>query len=272
MGGMLAAHPLVDLVSLTGSNPAGVAVAKAAADSVKKVSLELGGKSANIILDDADFPVAITHAVHQMMANSGQSCNAPSRLLVPADRLEEVERLAVAACAQLTVGDPLNPATSIGPVANARQYLKVLNMIGKGISDGATLLCGGPGMPEGVRRGYFVKPTIFSRVDNKMTIAREEIFGPVLAIITYENDEDAIRIANDSPYGLSGYVFGGTLERARHVAKRLRTGMVHLNGATADLTAPFGGYKQSGNGREWGAAGLEEFLETKSVMGWEPAA
>jgi aldehyde dehydrogenase (NAD+)/betaine-aldehyde dehydrogenase len=268
LGNALAAHPMVDLVSLTGSNSAGAAVTRAAAESVKKVSLELGGKSANIILDDADLPKAITHAVHHMMGNTGQSCNAPSRLLVPAHRLDEVEKLAAEACAKLVVGDPLDVATTIGPVANERQYRKVQSMIDLGVAEGAKLICGGPGRPEGLSSGFYAKPTIFSRVHNTMIIAREEIFGPVLVIISYDDETEAIEIANDSPFGLSGYVFGGTIERAQAVAKRMRTGMVHLNGAFVDLTAPFGGYKQSGNGREWGVAGLEEFLETKSVMGW----
>lgn len=267
LGDLLAGHPLVDLVSLTGSNPAGAAVAKAAAETAKKVSLELGGKSANIILDDADFPKAITHAVHHMMSNTGQSCNAPSRLLVPADRIAEVEDLAQKACAQLVVGDPLDPKTNIGPLANERQFGKVQEMIQRGLFDGARLIAGGLGRPVGIDRGYFARPTIFSGVSNDATIAREEIFGPVLVIIPYRDEDDAVRIANDSPYGLSGYV-SGSPDRVRNMAKRLRTGMVHLNCAPVDLAAPFGGYKQSGNGREWGEAGLEEFLETKAVMGW----
>lgn len=272
LGNVLAAHPLVDLVSLTGSNPAGAAVSKAAADTVKRVSLELGGKSANIILDDADFPAAIGHAVQAMMSNSGQSCNAPSRLLVPANRLAEVERLAAAACADLVVGDPTAASTTVGPVANLRQYRKVQSMIETGLAEGAYLICGGTGRPEGLNAGYFTRPTIFSRVNNRMAIAQEEIFGPVLVIIPYEHEYEAVQIANDSPFGLSGYVTSASLARARDVAKRMRTGMVHLNGAFVDITAPFGGYKQSGNGREWGAAGLEEFLETKAVMGWTEAS
>ncbi|HYG85396.1 MAG TPA: aldehyde dehydrogenase family protein [Azospirillum sp.] len=272
VGPVLASHPQVDMVSLTGSTRAGASVSHAAADGIKRVSLELGGKSANIVCESADLAKAVTHGVRSMMSNSGQSCNAPSRLYVPASRLEEAEAVAVAACARLVVGDPLAPQTTMGPIANRRQYLRVLQMIQTGIDEGATLLCGGPGRPEGLERGFFVKPTVFSRVEDRMTVAREEIFGPVLVIRPYADLEEAIRSANDSPYGLSGYVHAGTLDEARAVAKRLRTGMVHLNGASADLGAPFGGYKQSGLGREWGEAGFEEFLETKALLGSEPAS
>jgi aldehyde dehydrogenase (NAD+) len=271
IGPLLSAHPLVDMVSLTGSTRAGASVAKNAADTVKVVSLELGGKSANIILADADLTAAVTHGVVSMMSNTGQSCNAPSRMFVPAGRIDEVEQIAMAACKKLVVGDPQQPTTTTGPIANERQFQRVQTLIDKGIAEGAKLVAGGSGRPEGLTRGYFAKPTIFSRATNQMTIAREEIFGPVLTIIPYQTEEDAISMANDTVYGLSGYVYGGTVDHARAVARRLRTGMVHLNGAGPDLTAPFGGYKHSGTGREWGAAGIEEFLEVKAVMGSQSA-
>ncbi len=267
IGPVMSSHPLVDMVSLTGSTRAGASVAKNAADTVKVVSLELGGKSANIILADADLAKAVTTGVIGMMGNTGQSCNAPSRMFVPANRIAEVEEIARAACDALVVGDPKAEGTGIGPIANGRQYQRVQSLIDVGIKEGAKVIAGGTGRPEGMTRGYFARPTIFSRANNQMTIAREEIFGPVLTIIPYDNEEEAIAMANDTVYGLSGYVYGGTVERARDVARKLRTGMVHLNGAGGDLTAPFGGYKQSGSGREWGAAGIEEFLETKAVMG-----
>ncbi len=267
VGAPLTSHADVDFVSFTGSTRAGQMISKAAADTVKKVALELGGKSANIILDDADFETAITDAVQTMMRNSGQSCNAPSRLLVPAARLEEVESIAAKVAATIVVGDPLNPSTTMGPVASRAHFNKVQGMIQDGIAKGAKVICGGPGLPDGLNKGCFTKPTIFSEVDNQMTIAQEEIFGPVLCIIPYRDEDDAVRIANDSPFGLSGYVSGGDLDRARKIARRLRTGNVHINGAMPDPKAPFGGYKQSGIGREWGQHGFEEFLEVKSVMG-----
>jgi acyl-CoA reductase-like NAD-dependent aldehyde dehydrogenase len=272
VGAPLTAHPDVDLVSFTGSTRAGQQISRAAADTIKRVALELGGKSANIILDDADFEAAITDAVQTMMRNSGQSCNAPSRLLVPAGRLEEVEAIARRVGESITVGDPMDPATQMGPVASGPHFAKVQGLIETGISEGAKVVCGGPGRPEGLDRGYFTRPTIFSGVNNQMVIAREEIFGPVLCIIPYQDEEDAIRIANDTPYGLSGYVTAGDIEEARKVARRLRTGNVHVNGAGPDPAAPFGGYKQSGVGREWGKHGFEEFLEVKAVMGDNPAA
>lgn len=267
LGEVFASHPLVDMVSLTGSNAAGASISRAAAASCKRVSLELGGKSANIILPTADLAKAVTHGVTSMMGNTGQTCVAPSRMLVPRERLAEVEELAKRACESLVVGDPRNASTVIGPIANERQYRRVMSMIEVGIAEGAHLVAGGNGVPDGCKHGFFVKPTVFSRVHNKMTIAREEIFGPVLAILPYTSVDEAVEIANDSPYGLSGYVYGNTVEEAAEVAGRLRTGMVHLNGANVDLTAPWGGYKQSGNGREWGAWGFEEFLETKAVLG-----
>ena len=271
IGPHLASHPLVDLVSLTGSTRAGAAVSKNAADTIKVVSLELGGKSANIILDDAPLEVAVTAGVMNMMTNTGQSCNAPSRMLVPAAKLEEAERIAASAVAKLVVGDPQNPATTTGPIANRRQYERVLALIKTGIAEKAKLVAGGLGLPDGIARGLYIKPTVFSQVTNQMRIAQEEIFGPVLTMIPYNTEEEAIAIANDTIYGLSGFVWGGNIEHARAVAKRLRTGMVHLNGATVDPAAPFGGYKQSGIGREWGGSGIDEYLETKAIMGSQPA-
>ncbi len=267
VGAPLTAHPDVDMVSFTGSTRAGKLVMKTAADTVKKVALELGGKSANILLDDADFPRAVKQGVLTLMLNSGQNCNAPSRLLVPESRLEEVEAIAAATLGKLVVGDPQDDTTTLGPVANGAQFARVQQMIESGIAEGAKLVAGGPGRPDGIAQGYFVRPTIFSRVTPAMTIAREEIFGPVLSIIAYTDEDDAVRIANDTPYGLSGYVSSSDLARARRVARRLRTGNVHLNGAPVDTTAPFGGYKQSGLGREWGAWGIEEYLETKAIIG-----
>ena len=269
LGPIMSSHPLVDMVSLTGSTAAGAAVTKAGADTIKVMSLELGGKSANIILDDAPFEEAVANGVKQMMGNTGQSCNAPSRMLVPAAKLAEAEKIAAATAAKIVVGDPQQASTSIGPIAHRRQYQRVQSLIQTGIDEGAKLVCGGVGRPEGLTRGFYARPTVFSDVRNDMCIAREEIFGPVLCMIPYQNEEDAIRIANDCIYGLSGYVYGGTLEHARQVARRLRTGMVHLNGDDGDMAAPFGGYKQSGVGREWGAHGIEEFLEVKAIMGNE---
>ncbi|CAA7623339.1 3-succinoylsemialdehyde-pyridine dehydrogenase [Candidatus Terasakiella magnetica] len=271
VGPVLSSHPLVDMVSLTGSTQAGISVSRAAAATVKRVSLELGGKSANILCDSADFKRAVTGAVRGLMGNTGQSCNAPSRLLVPNSRLDEVEGLAAAACAAQVVGDPRDATTTMGPLSNARQFAKVQSMIEQGVAEGAKLVAGGPGRPEGLDKGYFTKPTVFSRVNDAMTIVREEVFGPVLVIRGYDSLDEAIASANDTVYGLSGYVTSGDLDEARAVARRLRTGNVHLNGAGPDFNAPFGGYKQSGNGREWGEAGLDEFVETKAIMGHDPA-
>ncbi|KAB7741162.1 aldehyde dehydrogenase family protein [Parvibaculum sedimenti] len=271
VGAPLSSHPDVDMVSFTGSTRAGILVSKAAADTVKRVALELGGKSANIVLDDADLKKAVSSGIYTMMSNSGQSCNAPSRMLVPAARQDEVIEIARATAATVKAGDPLAEGTVIGPVVSEVQYNKIQGLIQKGIEEGATLVAGGLGRPEGVNKGYFVRPTVFANVTNDMTIAREEIFGPVLTILPYKDEEDAISIANDTVYGLSGYVQSGSVEHARKVASQLRTGNVHLNGAGPDLNAPFGGYKQSGIGREWGEFGFEEFLEVKAVLGYSAA-
>jgi aldehyde dehydrogenase (NAD+) len=267
VGEAIARHPDVDMVTFTGSTRAGVAVAVAAAPTVKRVTQELGGKSANIILEDADLKKAVGAGVQACFVNSGQSCNAPTRMLVPRARHAEAVAIAKASAEQVKVGDPLGEGTTIGPVVSRAQYDKIQGLIEKGISEGAELVTGGPGRPEGLRAGYFVRPTVFANVRNDMTIAREEIFGPVLSILPYDSEEDAIRIANDTRYGLSGYVQSGSVEHARRVASRIRAGNVHVNGAQADFAAPFGGYKQSGNGREWGAHGFEEYLETKAVLG-----
>ena len=267
VGAAISSHPDVDMVSFTGSTRAGIEVARNAAPTVKRVAQELGGKSANIILDDTDFSAAISRDVFGVCTNSGQSCNAPTRMLVPNARMDEAAAIAKAAAEQVKVGDPGDAETTIGPVVSAVQFEKIQALIEKGIEEGARLECGGVGRPDGLNAGYYVKPTVFSHVTNDMTIAREEIFGPVLSLIGYDGDDDAVRIANDTSYGLSGYVSGQS-DRARNVARRIRTGNVHLNGAPVDNKAPFGGYKQSGNGREWGRYGFEEFLETKAIMGY----
>ncbi len=266
VGAPLTAHPSVDLVSFTGSTRAGVEVGKNAAAGIKRVALELGGKSANILLPDVDFASAVPASVKGVVMNSGQSCNAATRLLVPEDRYDEVAALAAQTAAAVTTG-PSESGAEIGPVANAGQYAKVRRLIDLGVEEGAELLAGGSDRPEGLDKGYFVKPTIFGRVTRDMTIAREEIFGPVISIMTYESVDEAVEIANDSEYGLSGAVSGADKAQTLEVASRLRTGNVHVNGAGPDFAAPFGGYKKSGVGREWGRFGLEEFLETKAVFG-----
>lgn len=267
VGAAISAHPEIDVVSFTGSTRAGREVAKAAADGIKRVTQELGGKSANIILDDVpDFAKAVAGGVIGCFGNSGQSCNAPTRMLVPAARLSEAMEIAKAAAAKASVGDPADENTRLGPVVSELQFNKITALIEKGIEEGAELLVGGPGRPAGIEKGYFIQPTVFGNVTNDMTIAREEIFGPVLSILGYEDDEDAVRIANDTEYGLSGYV-SGEPAHAEKIARQIRTGMVHINGAGPDFAAPFGGYKKSGNGREWGLEGFEEFLETKSLLG-----
>jgi|CZKD01.1.fsa_nt_gi aldehyde dehydrogenase (NAD+) len=273
VGAAIASHPDVAMVSFTGSARAGVAVAVAAAPTIKRVTQELGGKSANILLDDADFEKAVPQGVQECFRNAGQSCNAPTRMLVPRSKMVEVVAAARLSAEATKVGDPFTDGISIGPLASKPQFEKVQRLIKVGIEEGATLVAGGPGRPDGFTKGYFVKPTVFADVRNDMTIAREEIFGPVLCIIPYEDEDedDAVRIANDTPYGLSGFVTSGNRERAGGVARRIRSGNVHINGARVDFGGCFGGFKQSGNGREWGEAGLEEFLELKAVFGYAPA-
>jgi aldehyde dehydrogenase (NAD+) len=267
VGAAISAHPEVDVVSFTGSTRAGREVAKAAADGIKRVTQELGGKSANIILDDvADFGKAVFSGVLNCFGNSGQSCNAPTRMLVPKARMAEAIESAKAAAAKAVVGDPTNEGTSLGPVVSELQFNKINALIEAGIKEGAELIAGGPGRPDGLEKGYYIKPTVFANVTNDMTIAREEVFGPVLTIIGYEDDAEAVAIANDTEYGLSGYV-SGEPAHAQQIALQIRTGMVHINGAPLDISAPFGGYKKSGNGREWGLEGFEEYLETKAMMG-----
>ncbi len=267
VGAAISAHPDIDLVSFTGSTRAGVEVARSAAATVKRVHQELGGKSPNILLEDADMQRAVTRGVKHVMQNSGQSCNAPTRMLAPNARMEEVVALARAAAESTTVGDP-HGNSEIGPVASEVQWNKIQGLIKKGIEEGATLVTGGPGRPEGLDRGYYVKPTVFAGVTNGMTIAREEIFGPVVAILGYDTVEEAIAIGNDTPYGLAAYVQGTDPAALRYVASRLRAGQVTINGAGMDPMAPFGGYKQSGNGREWGDLAFGEFLETKAEIGY----
>jgi aldehyde dehydrogenase (NAD+) len=267
VGAALSCHPDIDMVSFTGSTRAGIQVARAAAPSVKRVAQELGGKSANIILDDADLEAVVARDMAGMCTNSGQSCNAATRMLVPAARMDEAAAIASAAARAIVVGDPREATSMIGPVVSATQYSRIQQLIEKGIGEGATLEAGGPGKPDGLQTGYYVRPTVFSHVSNDMTIAREEIFGPVLVMIGYQDDDDAVRIANDTVYGLSGYI-SGDRDRAKSMARRIHTGNIHLNGAGPDFNAPFGGYRQSGNGREWGALGFDEYLETKAIMGY----
>ena len=266
VGEAIAAHPDVDMVSFTGSTRAGKRVSELAAQTIKKVSLELGGKSANVILDDADFDKAVKSGVGACYFNSGQTCSALTRMLVPRSRYDEAVAIAKKTAEGFTVGDPLGGAAKLGPLVSATQRERVIGYIKKGIEEGATLVCGGPEMPEGLTTGYFVRPTVFANVNNKMTIAQEEIFGPVLSIIPYEDEDDAVRIANDTIYGLAGGVWSGDPERAKRVARRLRTGQVEINGGKFNPMVPFGGYKQSGNGRELGKYGLEEFLEVKAML------
>ncbi|HWA80549.1 MAG TPA: aldehyde dehydrogenase family protein [Acetobacteraceae bacterium] len=271
VGEAMSAHPDIDMMSFTGSTRAGILVAQAAARTVKRVAQELGGKSANILLPDVDFRVAVTKGVLGMMVNSGQSCSAPTRMLVPLDRQDEVKAIAKTAAESLVVGDVRDERTNLGPVVSEVQFNKVQRLIQAGIDEGAELVTGGPGRPEHLNRGYFVRPTVFANVRNDMAIAREEIFGPVLSILPYRDEADAIRMANDTVYGLAAYVQSGDLAHARRVAAEMRAGNVHLNYPAPDSAAPFGGYKQSGNGREYGKWGLEEFLEVKAVIGYEAA-
>ena len=266
VGERLVTHPDVDMVSFTGSTAVGKRISELAASSVKRVSLELGGKSPNVILDDADLERAVVDGIGKCYLNSGQTCSALTRMLVPRARLAEAEAIAAAAVAQTPVGDPFAPDSRLGPLVSELQRERVRGYIRKGIEEGAKLVAGGPDAPAGLDRGYFVAPTVFSEVTPDMTIAQEEIFGPVLSIMPYEDEEDAIRIANDTIYGLAGGVWSADPERAQRVARRLRTGQVEINGATFNPCAPFGGYKQSGHGRELGRHGLEEFLEVKSLQ------
>ena len=270
VGVAMSSHPDIDMMSFTGSTRAGSSVAQEAAKTVKRVTQELGGKSPNIILDDADFAAAVSRDMAGMCMNTGQSCNAPTRMLVPEARMDEAAAIAKATAEAIVVGDPSDAGTQVGPLVSQMQFDKVQALIQKGIDEGAKLETGGVGRPEGMNRGYFVKPTVFSHVTNDMTIAQEEIFGPVLSLIGYKDEEDAVRIANDTVYGLSAYI-SGSAERAKAVASKLRAGNVHLNGAGVNPGAPFGGYKQSGNGREFSVWGLEEFLETKAVIGFDAA-
>ncbi|MEH6677351.1 aldehyde dehydrogenase family protein [Phenylobacterium sp.] len=268
VGVPLSTHPEVDMVSFTGSTRAGIEVAKNAAPTVKRVHQELGGKSPNIVLDDDVFAKSVAGGVRQIMTNSGQSCNAPTRMLVPTKRMDEAIAVAKEAAAQVTVGEPTGNAM-LGPVVSKTQWDKIQDLIQKGIDEGATLVAGGVGRPEGLDKGYYVKPTVFANVKPEMTISKEEIFGPVLSILGYESLDQAIAIGNDTEYGLAAYVNGADLAKAREVASKLRAGQVSINGAS-DMTAPFGGFKMSGNGREWGDFAFHEFLEVKAVMGYAP--
>lgn len=268
VGHAISAHPDVHMVSFTGSTRAGIDVARTAAATVKRVHQELGGKSANIVLHDADLQRAVSLGVGGCFRNSGQSCSAPTRMLVPHTRLDEVAHIAKAAASTFKVGPPLADDTVLGPLVSQAQFDKVQRMIQSGIDEGANLIAGGLGLPEGLERGYFVRPTVFTNVRANMTIAREEIFGPVLSIIGYLDEDEAVSIANDTPYGLAGYVQSSDRDRARRVAKRLRAGVVHINFPPWDAAVPFGGYKQSGNGREYSDYGLAEFLETKAITGY----
>ena len=271
VGQAIAAHPQVDMVSITGSTRAGIQVAEAAAKTVKRVHQELGGKSPNIILEDADLEAAVTGGIGGIMMNSGQSCRAPTRMIVPIKLMEEISALAAAAIENWAPGDPKEDSR-MGPVISEPQWNKIQGLINSGIEQGANLVTGGAGRPEGLEKGYYVKPTIFSNVTNDMEIAREEIFGPVLSIIGYDSEEEAIEIANDTEYGLGGFVHSKDIDHARAVASRIRAGYISINNAGLDLNAPFGGYKQSGNGREFSDQAFGEFLEYKSLLGYTPAA
>ncbi|MEL7023306.1 MAG: aldehyde dehydrogenase family protein [Pseudomonadota bacterium] len=266
VGARLSSHPDIAMMSFTGSTRAGVEVARAAADSVKRVSQELGGKSPNVLLDDVDLEVAVAGGAKQVFSNTGQSCNAPTRMLVPMAHLQQAGEIAAKVAESIKVGNPREEGVKMGPLASEVQFEKVQALIQIGIDEGATVVAGGTGRPDGIDKGFFVRPTVFTNVTNDMTIAREEIFGPVLCIIGYENEDQAIAIANDTPYGLAGYVQSSDPARAVSVAAKIRAGSIHINGHGGSIMAPFGGYKQSGNGREWGVLGFEEFLETKSVF------
>ena len=271
IGDHLTSHPEADMVSFTGSTRAGIQVAKSAAETVKRVSQELGGKSANVVFADSGLEAAVTRGVRHCFGNSGQSCNAPTRMLVEESVYDEAVAIAKKAAESVTLGDPMEKGPHIGPVVSKVHYDKIQRLIEAGIAEGATLVTGGPGRADGFDRGYYVKPTVFANVNNDMTIAREEIFGPVLVMIPFKDEAEAVRIANDTPYGLAGYVQSGDMTRARRVARQIRAGSVYVNGAGQDYCSPFGGYKQSGNGREWGEFGLHDYLEIKVINGFEPA-
>jgi acyl-CoA reductase-like NAD-dependent aldehyde dehydrogenase len=266
VGEAMSAHPDIDMISFTGSTRAGKRISEVAAATVKRVTLELGGKSPNVILDDADLERAVTDGVGKAFANSGQTCSALTRMIVPRSKLAEVEAIAKAAAETWTPGDPFGEDTRLGPLVSEAQLKRVRGYIKKGEDEGARLVTGGAEAPEGLEQGYFVRPTVFSDVTNDMTIAQEEIFGPVLSILPYDDEEEAVRIANDTIYGLAGGVWSGDAERAKAVARRIRTGQVEVNGGSFNTAAPFGGYKQSGRGRELGKFGIEEYLETKSLQ------
>ncbi|MAH82979.1 MAG: aldehyde dehydrogenase family protein [Rhodospirillaceae bacterium TMED8] len=268
VGAAMAAHPNIDMISFTGSTRGGIAVAQAAAPSIKRVGQELGGKSPNILLDDVDLEDSIMRGVALCFRNSGQSCNSPSRMLVPIERMEEALNIAKLAADQTLTGDPRDDATILGPVVSAAQWNSIQAYIKSGLDEGATLVTGGLGRPAGLEKGFYVRPTVFGHVTPQMRIAREEIFGPVLSVMAFESEDQAVEIANDTSFGLAAYVESADLGRAQAIARRIRAGMIHLNGAVADPSAPFGGYRQSGNGREWGKAGLYEFTEIKAVMGF----
>jgi len=267
VGTAISSHPEIDMVSFTGSTRAGTLVAQNAAPTVKRVAQELGGKSPNILLDDEGFEAAVTRGVAHMFQNTGQSCNAPSRMLVPAAKMDTAIRVAKEAAATVVVGDPKAEGTTMGPVVSELQFNKIQALIQAGIDEGATLVTGGVGRPEGIDKGYFVQPTVFANTHNEMTIVREEIFGPVLTILPYESEEEAITIANDTPYGLAAYIQGTDTKRVSQIAKQLRAGNISINGISGDFDTPFGGYKQSGNGREWGEHGFTDFLEIKAISG-----
>jgi aldehyde dehydrogenase (NAD+) len=267
VGEAIAAHPEIDMVSFTGSTAAGIRVAKLAADTVKRVAQELGGKSANIILDDADLKAAVIGGVHACYTNAGQNCQSPTRMLIPRAQRDAAFEAAHEAVDTIRLGDPLDPASTMGPLVSQAQFEKVQELIQSGVDEGATLVAGGTGRPTEFNRGYYVRPTVFGDVTPQMRIAREEIFGPVLSIMSYDTEEEAIEIANDTPFGLAGFVQSKDLNRARTVANRIRAGRVYLNGAPFDRSLPFGGYKQSGNGREFGVFGFEEYLEVKAILG-----
>jgi aldehyde dehydrogenase (NAD+) len=271
VGEALSRHPDVDMMSFTGSTRAGSLVAQNAAPTVKRVTQELGGKSPNVILEDADLEASVTRGVLHMYNNTGQSCNAPSRMLVPRALLAQAEAIAASVSDSVVIGPTDDESTTMGPVISKVQWDKIQGLIEAGIAEGAKVVCGGPGLPEGIESGYYVRPTVFSDVSNDMTVAQQEIFGPVLVMIPYDTEEEAIQVANDTPYGLAGYVQSGDLDHARAVATRIRAGNVHINGASGGFDVPFGGYKQSGNGREWGAHGFTDYLEIKAIEGYDAA-